>query len=101
MALSYAARDYRREDLVAARSRPGSSGNESLAHQPMTLGDQRGVPGRTILFVQGDQVAARRNPGGAAGIDEQHQREQHGDLTYAGRRVRISRVSRIALAVSS
>src|SRR5262245_542520 len=47
----------------------------------MTLGDQRRVPGPTVLLVKGDQFAARRNPGGAAGLGEEHQRQQPGYLT--------------------
>src|SRR5829696_8706131 len=47
----------------------------------MTLGDQRRVPGPTVLLVKGDQFAARRNPGGAAGLGEEHQRQQPGHLT--------------------
>src|SRR5450755_3620388 len=66
------------EDLVATRSHPGG---QALAHQPVTLGDQRGVPGPTVLLDEGDQFAARRNPGGAAGLGEEHQRQQPGHLT--------------------
>src|SRR4029453_14946399 len=66
------------EDLVATRSHPGG---QALAHQPMTLGDQRRVPGPTVLLVESDQLAARRNPGGAAGLGEEHQRQQTGHLT--------------------
>src|SRR5579872_1512712 len=43
---------YRREDLVATRSHPSG---QSLAHQPVTLGDQRHVPGPTVLFAETDQ----------------------------------------------
>src|SRR6202043_3638297 len=51
------------EDLIATRSHPGG---QALAHQPVTLGDQRRVPGPAVLLVEGDQFAARRNPGGPA-----------------------------------
>jgi hypothetical protein len=68
----------RGEDLVATRSHPGG---QALAHQPMALGDQRRVPGPTVLLVEGDQFAAGRNPGGAAGLSEEHQRQQPGHLT--------------------
>src|SRR6478672_10454025 len=47
----------------------------------MPLGDQRRVPGPTVLLVEGDQFAARGNPGGAAGLGEDHQRQQSGHLT--------------------
>src|SRR6195256_6056882 len=47
----------------------------------MTLADQRCVPGLTVLLVEGDEFAARRNPGGAAGLGEEHQRQQPGHLT--------------------
>jgi hypothetical protein len=66
------------EDLVATRSYPGG---QALAHQPVPLGDQRRVPSPTVLLVEGDQFAARRNPGGAAGLGEEHQRQQPGHLT--------------------
>ena len=46
----------------------------------MTLGDQRRVPGPAILLVERDQLAARRDPGGAAGLGEEHQRQQPGHL---------------------
>ena len=68
----------RGEDLVATRSHPGG---QALAHQPMTLGDQRRVPGPTVLLAEGDELAARRDPGGAAGLGEEHQRQQPGHLT--------------------
>src|SRR5918995_991785 len=46
------------EDLVATRSH---CGGEALAYQPTALGEQRRVPGSTVLLVEGDQFAARRN----------------------------------------
>src|SRR6185503_13357946 len=67
----------RGEDLVATRSH---AGGQALAHQPVTLGDQRRVPGPTVLLVEGDQFATGRNPGGAAGLGEEHQRQQPGHL---------------------
>ena len=33
------------------------------------------------MLVEGDQFAARRNAGGAAGLNEEHQRQQSGHLT--------------------
>jgi hypothetical protein len=66
------------EDLVATRSHPGG---QALAHQPVALGDHRRVPGPTVLLVEGDQFAAGRNPGGAASLGEEHQRQQPGHLT--------------------
>src|SRR5580692_8808270 len=68
----------RGQDLVTTRSHPGG---QALAHQPMALGDQRGVPGPAVLLAEADQFAARRNPGGAAGLDQDHQRQQPGHLT--------------------
>ena len=56
----------RRKDLIATRSGPGVGSSQALAHEPMTLGDQLRNPGPTVLLVEGDQFAARRNPGGAA-----------------------------------
>ena len=46
----------------------------------MALGDQRRVPGAAVLLVERDQLAARRDPGGAAGLGEEHQRQQPGHL---------------------
>jgi hypothetical protein len=65
------------EDLVATRSHPGG---QALAHELMTLGDHCRVPGPTVLLVEGDQFAARR-PGGAAGLGQEHQRQEPGHLT--------------------
>jgi len=45
----------------------------------MTLGDQRGVPGPTVLLVEGDQFATRGNPGGAARLGDEEQ-----NCEYAG-----------------
>ena len=50
----------------------------------MTFGDQRRVPRPAILLVEGDQFTGRRNPRGAAGLGEEHQRQQPGDLTVVG-----------------
>src|SRR5437773_3787353 len=47
----------------------------------MALGDQRRVPGPTVLLAEWDQFAARRNPGGAAGLGDEHQRQQPRHLT--------------------
>jgi hypothetical protein len=69
-----------RRPTRGAPIRGGGSG-EALAHQPVALGDQRRVPGPTVLFVEGDQFAPRRDPGGAAGLGEEHQRQQPGCLT--------------------
>jgi hypothetical protein len=44
------------------------------------FGDQPLVPQRAILLVQRDQLAAGSGAGRAAGIGEEHEREQSGDL---------------------
>ena len=49
----------------------------------MTLGDQRAVPAAAVLLVQRHQLAAG-DPGRAAGLGEQHQREQPGHLGLVG-----------------
>ena len=54
----------RREDLVPTRRQPGG---ETLAHKPMTLGDERRIPGVAVLLAEGDQLAARRHPGMGGG----------------------------------
>jgi hypothetical protein len=41
------------EDLGATRSHPGGGSGQAFAHQPMTLGDQRRIPGPTVLLVEG------------------------------------------------
>ncbi len=46
----------------------------------MAFGDQLRVPDAAVLLGQGDQLAVGRDPGGAAGLDEQHQRQQPGHL---------------------
>src|SRR5579872_2362005 len=71
----------RGEDLVAARSR---AGGQALAHQPVALVDQRRVPAPAVLLGEGDQFAARRDPGGAAGLGQEHQRQQPRYLTVVG-----------------
>jgi hypothetical protein len=40
----------------------------------------RPVPGPTVLLIEGDQFAVCRNPGGAAGLREEHQGRQPGHL---------------------
>ncbi len=77
------------------------AGSQALANQLVALGDKRRVPVRAVLLVEGNQFAACRNPGGPAGLGEEHQREQPGHLAVVWQRVRIRRVSRIASAVSS
>ena len=47
----------------------------------MILGDQCRVPGPTVLLDERDELTARRNSGRAAGLGEEHQREQPGHLT--------------------
>lgn len=47
----------------------------------MTLGEQRGVPSPTVLLVECDELAGRRNPDGAAGLGEERQGQQPGHLT--------------------
>ncbi len=68
----------RRQDLVATRSHPGG---QALANQLMTFGDECRVPGPSVLLVQRDQFAVRRDPGRAAGLREQHQGQQPDYLT--------------------
>jgi hypothetical protein len=46
----------------------------------MTLSDQRRVPGATVLLVEGDKEAVRRDPSGAASFDEEHQGQQPSHL---------------------
>jgi hypothetical protein len=50
----------------------------------MALGDQRGVPSSTVLLVESDQLAVPRDPGGATGLGEEHQRQQPHHLTVLG-----------------
>ena len=71
----------RREELVATRRR---ATGQAFADQPVALRDESRVPGPTVLLGEADQFAVRRQPGGAAGLGEQHQREQPGHLTIVG-----------------
>ena len=50
----------------------------------MPLVDQRRVPRAAVLLVEGDELAVRRDAGGAAGLGEQHQRQQPGHLAVVG-----------------
>ena len=70
------------EDLVL----PGTAGREALAHQVVALVDQLAVPAAAVLLVQRDELAAgdpRRTPR----LDEQHEREQSGDLRDVGQQL--------------
>ena len=48
------------------------------------LGDRSGVPQAAVLLGERDQRAVGASPRRAAGIGEQHQREQTGDLAVVG-----------------
>src|SRR6185369_4845701 len=65
----------RSQDLIAPRGLPAV---QPLADEPMTLADQRRVPEAAVLLIERDEFAARRDAGGAASLDEQHQREESG-----------------------
>ena len=56
-----------------------------------TLGDEHLVPPASILFRQRHQGTVRGGPGLAAGVVQQHQREQAGDLRIVDRRVQLPR----------
>ena len=48
------------------------------------LGDQRAVPERPVLLVERDELAVRPGARRPAGVGEQHEREQAGDLAVVG-----------------
>jgi hypothetical protein len=48
------------------------------------ISDFVGVPERTVLIGQRHQLTVRRGPGVAAGVGEQHQRQQSGNLAIIG-----------------
>ena len=61
------------------------------------LGDRRPVPAAAVLLGERDQLAVRAGARGAAGVGQQHQREQPGDLARRRAAAACSiRASRIA-----
>ncbi len=73
---------------------------ESRLQDRDALGDQRRVPPAAVLLGERDEAAVRAGARGAAGVVQQHERQQAGDL---GSSVRACswRVSRIASAARS
>ncbi|OIJ90076.1 hypothetical protein BIV25_32790 [Streptomyces sp. MUSC 14] len=67
-------------ELVRAQVQCG----QRRLHQVQALIDQRAVPPLAVLFGQRYQVAGRCRPCLAAGVSEQHQREQPGHLAVLG-----------------
>ena len=63
--------------------------DRALAHRAVEqrdpFGDERPIPQRSILLGQRDQLARGVGPRGASGVDEQHEREQAGDLAVVGK----------------
>src|SRR6185369_6145310 len=65
------------EELIAPRR---LTRGETLANQGVALGDQLAVPGAAVLVLERDQLTARGHPRGPAGLGQEHQREQSGNL---------------------
>ena len=68
-------RDRRLQLIRADRAPRQRRGDERDA-----FGDGFAIPERAILLVERDQLAVRSGPRRAAGIGQQHQRQQSGDL---------------------
>ena len=68
--------------LELAEAVAGEGGLEDLDG----LGDDRGVPEGAVLVGEGDERAVGRGAGRAAGVVEEHQREQAVDLGVVGER---------------
>jgi hypothetical protein len=88
----------RGEDLVATRSRPGG---QPLAHQPVALGDQRRVPGPTVLLVEGTSSPLAETRAVRRASVRSISASSPATSPSSGNRARIRRVSRIASAVRS
>ena len=56
--------------------RTDAAGRQRLLHQAAAFRDLRVVPERSILVVEQHQFAVRGHARGAAGVVQQHQREQ-------------------------
>ena len=69
-----------RLDLVSAHWALG----QRVGDQGDALGDRGLVPAAAILVGKRHQLPGVVDPGGAAGLGEQHQREEPGDLAVAG-----------------
>ena len=63
---------------------PGRRSSSVACHERLALGDPRGVPARSVLVVEQDQLAGRADPRLAAGVVQQHQRQQAGRLGLVG-----------------
>ena len=70
----------RRLDLV----RPGTIAAQAVADDALALGDQRPIPRAAVLIAQPDEQTVGIDAGGAAGVDQQHQRQQAEDLLFVG-----------------
>lgn len=57
---------------------------DPLAHQPVPLSDEGAVPRASVLFVERHELARGGHASRAAGIGEEHQCEQSGDLALIG-----------------
>ena len=76
-----------RLQLVRADAPDGQRG----AEEGDPLGDQRPVPARPVLLVERDQCAGRARPRRPAGLRQQHQRQQAGDLRLVAAAGRAAR----------
>ncbi|MNE65843.1 hypothetical protein D3C80_1613600 [compost metagenome] len=66
---------HRRDGRLQAIG-PESPHTQRVLDQRAAFSDQPGVPQRTVLLVEHNQLAARRSPGRAPRLVQQHQRQQ-------------------------
>ena len=84
------------------RASPARSASASGASRPRRLGDLVAVPPAPVLVGQQHQPAVRVDPGVAARVLQQHQREQRVEhAARPGSRSRTTRTSRIASPATS
>ena len=88
-------RDRRLHDVGA----PAAQGQGAVERRP-PAGDLRGVPARAVLVGEQHQVALAE-PRLAAGVEQQHHRQQAVHLRLVGHQLGEARPSRIASAASS
>ena len=75
---------------------PTDPSGERRAESAVPFVDGAAIPPRSILLVERNQLALRPGPRRTARVRQQHQRQQPGDLGFAGNNRYTARVSRIA-----
>ena len=70
----------RRLDLV----RPGTIAAQAVADDALAFREQRPIPRAAVLIAEADEQAVGVDARGAAGVNQQHQRQQPEGLVLAG-----------------